>query len=157
MRTRLARLGIIAVTSALAGCGSSHRAVATGTNSDSAPAFDAAMAKCATTFQLIITSANPGTDPAWVNYFLAQNQARGLPVSIGQEAYLGTNDVDGLVCMLTFTDPSGNQDEALFVAGHTSFDGSSEAPVLEPAQLAAPQPNVQIGANGALKPLPSAQ
>lgn len=108
------------------------------------------LAACAATFQAIVSNANPFSDPAWVNYFLPQNQQKGYPVAIGEHAHLTANGVNG-PCQLTFEDPTQSAlGTAYFMPGHTAFDGSTTAPVYTPAQGTQPTPNVQIGPYGQL-------
>lgn len=147
-------LAATALVGIIAGCGSSHRAHASAHSSPSAqPAGSSQTASCARTFQDIIRNANPGADPAWVNYFLPQNQARGLPVAIGEygaitPAAIGSN----VTCTLTYKDPAeGILAEVVFVVGHTSFDDpDGEAPqaMPVPAGLTAPTPNIELGPYG---------
>jgi hypothetical protein len=107
-----------------------------------------ALARCSDALQVIIQNSNPQVDPSWVNYFLPQNQSRGLPVAIGESANLTTN---GAVCELTFgLPPAAGPGTIFFVPGNTTFGGSANSPTLTPAQEPLPPANVRIGPYGAL-------
>lgn len=140
------------ICTAITGCGGSQSSTPKFVSSRHVPAANTGLVTCARTFEAIITGANPYADPAWVNYFLPQNQTHGLPVAIGEDASL-TEQGSGGVCALTFRDPTEQGvflATALFMPAQSSFNGSSNAPVLEPTQGTAPPPNVQLGDYGAM-------
>ena len=113
-------------------------------------------AACANTFREIVQGAeSPANEyadiPAWFNYFSSNNQARGLPVVIGQGAYLTANGASaGAFCSLTFDIPGTTPPGAMLTyrIGDTSFSGPNP-PLLGPP-VGPHLPNVVIGPDGAL-------
>lgn len=150
MHNRRALCAVLLVL-AVAACGgsSSSRTRAGGTGTTVA---NTTLARCASTFRAIITNANSQADPAWVNYFLSQNQAKGFPVAIGESAFLGTNTENSLCTFdfLTPGDPRHLIGTVYFTPGHYAFDGSSTAPVLTGPATSSPSVNVRIGPDGEL-------
>jgi hypothetical protein len=149
----VAAAGMVVV---LNGCAGGGHSIASKT--PAVAAFDAAQTACANTFREIIQGAEAPANqyasiPAWFNYFSSRSQARGLPVVIGNGAYLMTSGKNtGDACTFTFDIPGTSPPGATltFGVGDPSFSGPNP-PILGPSQ--GPHlPNAIIGPDGQLSP-----